>query len=219
MSASADADVEQLRWMRRRVAEDAAAALAARGFPTRIAGDQGEALRAVLEQIPEGATVGFGGSMTLEAIGAVDAVRSGPYRIIDRYRTGSWDETMEAYKRALGADIFLTGVNAITKTGELLCVDSSGNRAAAMIFGPSRVIVVAGVNKVVEDLAAAFARLRRIAPLNCRRLGHKTPCAELGVCVDCMIPERMCNYTAIIHDGLKEKERIRVVLVTEELGF
>jgi len=78
---------------------------------------------------------------------------------------------------------------------------------------------VAGANKVVSDLEAAFARLRRVAPMNCRRLGHRTPCAESGICSDCLTPERMCNYTAIIHHGLKEKERIHVILLAEEIGF
>jgi L-lactate utilization protein LutB len=210
---------EERAWLMLKTAESIVSALSSRGFAARVARDEAEALRMVLELVPEGATVGFGGSMTLEAIGAVEAIRSGPYEMIDRYRTDSWDETMAAYRRALGADVFLTGVNAITSRGELVCIDSSGNRAAAMIFGPARVVIAAGANKVVKDLDEAFARLRRVAPLNCRRLGHKTPCAESGRCEDCMIPERMCNYTAIIHDGLKEKDRIHVVLVAKELGF
>lgn len=213
------AGAEERDWLMLKTAGDLAAALSARGFVAHVARDEAEALGTLLELIPEGATVGFGGSMTLEAIGAVEAVRAGPYDMIDRYRTGSWDETMAAYRRALGADVFVTGVNAITRAGELVCIDSSGNRAAALIFGPARVVVVAGVNKAVEGLDEAFARLRRIAPLNCRRLGHKTPCAETGRCEDCMIPQRMCNYTAIIHDGLKEKDRIHVVVVAKELGF
>lgn len=213
------AGAQERGWLMLKTAEGMAAALRARGFVAQVARDEEEALAATLALIPEGASVGFGGSMTLEAIGAVEAVRSGPYEMIDRYGTRGWEETMAAYRRALGAEVFLTGVNAITRSGELVCVDSSGNRAAALIFGPSRVVVVAGVNKSVEDLDGAFARLRRIAPLNCRRLGHKTPCAESGRCEDCMIPERMCNYTAIIHDGLKEKDRIHVVIVAKELGF
>jgi L-lactate utilization protein LutB len=213
------AGAEEREWLMLKTAGDMAAALSARGFVAHVARNEAEALKAVLGLIPEGATVGFGGSMTLEAIGAVEAVRSGPFKMIDRYRTESWDETMAAYRRALGAEVFITGVNAITRSGELVCVDSSGNRAAAMIFGPARVVVVAGVNKAVGNLDEAFARLRRIAPLNCRRLGHKTPCAETGRCEDCMIPQRMCNYTAIIHDGLKEKDRIHVVVVAKELGF
>jgi hypothetical protein len=210
---------EQREWHNRRTAEAMASALCARGFAARVAADEAEALEAVLALIPEGATVGFGGSMTLEAIGAVEAVRAGPYRMIDRYAATSWDETMDLYRKALSAEVFLSGVNAITRSGELVCVDSSGNRAAALIFGPARVVIVTGVNKSVEGLDEAFARLRRIAPMNCRRLGHKTPCAESGRCEDCMIPERMCNYTAIIHDGLKEKDRIHVVVVAKELGF
>jgi ribosomal protein L37E len=163
--------------------------------------------------------VGLGGSVTLDELGVVDRLRSGPWHLIDRYAAIDWESRMNAYREALLADVFVTGVNAITRRGELVCIDCSGNRVAAMIFGPRRVIVVAGVNKVVEDLDEAFARLRKIAPLNCRRLGHKTPCAETGRCSDCMIPQRMCNYTGIIHDGLKEKDRIHVILIAEDLGF
>ncbi len=213
------AGAEERAWLLRRTAREIVAVLRARGFVAQAVEDEAEALKAALALVPEGATVGLGGSMTLEAIGAVEALRAGPYRLIDRYRTESWDETMAAYRRGLDADVFLTGTNAITRAGELVCVDCSGNRAAAMIFGPRRVVVVAGANKVVEGLDEAFARLRRVAPLNCRRLGHKTPCAESGRCEDCMIPERMCNYTAIIHDGLKEKDRFHVVVVAKELGF
>ncbi len=157
--------------------------------------------------------------MTLAELGVVERLRSGPWRLIDRYRAPDWPATMEAYREAQHADVFVTGVNAITMAGELVCVDSSGNRVSAMIFGPRRLIIVAGVNKIVENLDAAFARLKAIAPLNCRRLGHKTPCAESGVCSDCLIPERMCNYTAIIHHGLKEKDRIHILLLPESLGF
>jgi hypothetical protein len=88
-----------------------------------------------------------------------------------------------------------------------------------MIFGPKKVIIVAGINKIVDGLDEAFARLRTIAPLNCRRLGHRTPCAVSGVCSNCLSTETMCNYTGIIHHGLKEKDRFHILLLAEPLGF
>ena len=210
---------QQAAWLRSRTAMDIALTLRGRGFVAEAFDDRAAALTHLFGLVPDGAKVGLGGSMTLADLGVVDRLRAGPYKLIDRYAAPDWEATMSAYREALLSDVFITGVNAITRAGELVCIDSSGNRVAAMIFGPARVIVVAGVNKVVEDLPEAFARLRRIAPLNCRRLGHATPCAESGRCEDCLIPERMCNYTGIIHHGLKEKDRIHVILLSEELGF
>ncbi|MCE5257335.1 MAG: lactate utilization protein [Spirochaetaceae bacterium] len=210
---------EQSAWMRRKTAADMAEILGQRGFVANAFDDRAAAVEHIFSLIPEGAKVGLGGSMTLDDLGVVERLRSGPWNLIDRYAAPDWEARMNAYREALLSDVFVTGVNAITREGELVCIDCSGNRVAAMIFGPRRVIVVAGVNKVVENLYEAFARLRKIAPLNCRRLNHKTPCAETGRCSDCMIQQRMCNYTGIIHDGFKEKDRIHVVLIAEDMGF
>ncbi|MFA6506904.1 MAG: lactate utilization protein [Treponemataceae bacterium] len=210
---------EQVKWLYRRTVEDMTATMTRIGYICHPADDAAEAARIVYSLIPEGSTVGLGGSTTLSDMGVPDTLRAGPWKLIDRYRTDSWDETMARYREALDADVFLTGTNAITRAGQLVDMDSSGNRVAATIFGPRRVIVVAGANKVVENLDAAFARIRRIAPMNCRRLGHKTPCAESGRCEDCMIPERMCNYVGIVNHGMKESGRFHIVLVAEELGF
>lgn len=210
---------EQVKWLYRRIVADMAATMTRIGYACHPADDAAEATRIVYSLIPEGSTVGLGGSTTLADMGIPEGLRAGPWKLIDRYRTHSWDETMARYREALDADVFVTGTNAITRSGQLVDMDSSGNRVAATIFGPRRVIVVAGANKVVENLDEAFARIRRIAPMNCRRLGHKTPCAETGRCEDCMIPERMCNYVGIVNHGMKEPGRFHLVLVAEELGF
>lgn len=208
-----------LSWQRERLCRAAVDSLSRRGYGARAALSAQEARRMALELIPEGTRIGLGGSMTIDQLGLLDELRSPRYRLIDRYAAADWPQTMSLYREALGAELFLSGVNAITKAGELVFRDSSGNRAAAAIFGPEKLLIVAGVNKLVEDLDEAFARIRRIAPLNCRRLGHRTPCAESGVCEDCLDDQRMCNYTAIIHHGFKEPGRIRIILVAEELGF
>jgi hypothetical protein len=153
-------------WLRRREAADMAGILRGRGFVARAFDDGGEAAEYILSLIPEGSRVGLGGSMTLADLGIVERLRAGPWKLIDRYAAPDWEATMEAYREALRSDVFVTGVNAITRAGELVCTDSSGNRVAAMIFGPGRVVVAAGVNKIVENLDEAFARIRRIAPLN-----------------------------------------------------
>jgi hypothetical protein len=201
------------------IARSMAATLRGRGFVAEAFSDQASALEHLFSLVPEAATVGLGGSMTLAELGVVERLRSGPYRLIDRYRAPDWEATMAAYREALLSDVFITGVNAITRKGELVCIDSSGNRVASMIFGPKKVIIVAGINKIVDGLDEAFARLRTIAPLNCRRLGHRTPCAVSGVCSDCLSAETMCNYTGIIHHGLKEKDRFHILLLAEPLGF
>ena len=210
---------EQIKWKFRRIVADMAESMGRIGYIVHTADTAEEAANLLWPLIPEGSTVGLGGSTTLADMGVPDALRAGNWKLIDRYRTASWEEQMARYREALDADVFVTGTNAITRAGQLVDMDSSGNRVAATIFGPRKVIVVAGANKVVENLDAAFARIREIAPLNCRRLGHKTPCAETGRCSDCMIPERMCNYIGVVNHGMKESGRFHIILVAESLGF
>jgi len=210
---------EQIKWKFRRIVADMAESMGRIGYIVHTADTAEEAANLLWPLIPEGSTVGLGGSTTLADMGVPDALRAGNWKLIDRYRTASWEEQMSRYREALDADVFVTGTNAITRAGQLVDMDSSGNRVAATIFGPRKVIVVAGANKVVENLDAAFARIREIAPLNCRRLGHKTPCAETGRCSDCMIPERMCNYIGVVNHGMKESGRFHIILVAESLGF
>jgi len=210
---------EQIKWKFRRIVADMAESMGRIGYIVHTADTAEEAAALLWPLIPEGSTVGLGGSTTLADMGVPDTLRAGNWKLIDRYRTASWEEQMSRYREALDADVFVTGTNAITRAGQLVDMDSSGNRVAATIFGPRKVIVVAGANKVVENLDAAFARIREIAPLNCRRLGHKTPCAETGRCSDCMIPGRMCNYIGVVNHGMKESGRFHIILVAESLGF
>lgn len=210
---------ELKKWQYRLIAKEMVDILKSRSYSAYYAENLQEARKKVLELIPEGVSVGLGGSTTIKETGLLDTLRNGKYRLIDRYLPMSWEEEVEKYREAQHADYFLTGTNAITRNGELVNVDSSGNRVSAMIFGPKKVIVVAGANKVVEDLGAAMKRLKTIAPLNVKRLGHKAPCAETAKCEDCSVQPRMCNYTTIIHHGMKFEGRITVVLVAEEAGF
>ena len=107
----------------------------------------------------------------------------------------------------------------ITRQGQIVNMDSSGNRVAGIIFGPRQVIIVAGTNKVVDTLDDALKRIKTIAPLNAKRLGHQTPCAETGKCMDCQIPARICNSIGIVNHGMKFDGRITVIMIAEELGF
>lgn len=117
------------------------------------------------------------------------------------------------------ASDYVNGHILVTKNGELVNMDSSGNRVAAMIFGPRKVIIVVGVNKVVDDLDEAFKRLKKIAPMNAIRVKHHAPCVETGKCMNCESKSSVCNYIGIVNNGLKDQGRITVIMVAEELGF
>jgi L-lactate utilization protein LutB len=118
------------------------------------------------------------------------------------------------------ADFFIASSNAVTEDGALVNTDGTGNRIAAMFFGPKKVIIVAGVNKLVPDLEAAMKRIKDVAaPLNAKRLGLKTPCAKTENCYDCSSHERICKITAVMDAPSSHTEKVYVILVGEELGY
>ena len=194
-------------------------ALKKRGFDARYSDSFAEAKEVVIAMIPEGASVAIGGSVTLQDMGMLDELKKDKYNFIDRYAAVPWEETLDRYRQGLLADVLLTSTNAITENGELVNVDCSGNRVAGMIFGPKKVIVVAGVNKIVKDIDAALKRLKEVAPMNCRRINHDTPCRETGVCVDCLSPARMCNAIGIICADVKFGGRTTVIIVPDVGGY
>ena len=199
------------------------AALASRGIELLHASDGRDALRLVLERIPKGATVMNGGSATLEDIGLLDALREGPYKWLRPAiaATNEREERTRRRRQAVTADWLVGGVNAITLSGEIVNVDGSGNRLAGYAFGAGKVILVAGVNKIVPDLAAALDRIRNTAAVQeCRKLEKNTPCAVTGRCDNekCRGPERQCGKILIIENE-KIAGRITLVLIGEALGF
>jgi len=179
-----------------------------------------EAVKMVMDRIPPGSKVGYGGSLTLEELGIKGILKQGNYRFVDRERPGvSAEETFELRRQCLLSDVFLSSSNAITRDGKLVNIDAFGNRVAALAFGPSKVIVVAGINKVVEDLDQAFNRIKNyVTPLHTRRRGWKVPCAQTGSCADCRSPERICGFVSIV-EFQRDKGRITVILVGEPLGL
>lgn len=178
-----------------------------------------DALKKVLEIIPEGASIGWGGSMTLNETGVMDAIKNGKYDIIDREAVSNDDEYKATYARMINADYFLMSTNAITMDGELVNIDGRGNRVAFLIFGPANVIVIAGMNKVVSDVESGYKRVKDIAtPPNTVRLNRNTPCAVNGRCGDCMSPDCICNSTVITRRS-GAPGRIKVILVGEDLGY
>ena len=185
--------------------------------------DGAAAVAYLLSRIPAGATVMNGGSTTLEQIGFLDALKDGPYDWL-RPRVKAVDDPEErtrARRRATIADYFVGGINAITEAGEIVNADGSGNRIAAYAFGAGRLLLVAGVNKIVPDIAAAFERLRNVAAVEeCRHLGASTPCALTGRCDNtaCRGPDRQCGKVLVIENE-RIAGRICVVMIGAALGY
>lgn len=173
----------------------------------------------ILGMIPEGSSIALGGSVTLNQLNIIDTFRSDKYNLFDRYKDVPFTETVEIMRQSLLADYLVTTVNAITKKGELMVTDSTGNRAAAMIFGPRKVIIVVGINKIVENLEEGYCRIKEVAILNAKRINHKTPCTITGACSNCDVKDRICNFTSIIHNGRKFEDRYTILVVPEILGY
>ncbi len=158
-----------------------------------------------------------GGSVTLSELSILDTLKNKDIVYYDRYDSSI--DAKEVFRKAFECDYYITSSNAITEDGQLYNIDGNGNRVAAMIYGPSNVIVVAGYNKVVKDMEAAEKRLQEIAaPANCLRLNRETPCVVTGSCMDCKSPKRICSSFVRIARS-HEKNRIKVILVKEHLGY
>ena len=213
-------DNHQRSWAQT-VAQSIIEQLAKRHMEGSFAADGAQARREILAMIPQGATVMRGGSVTTTSLGLWDEVARLPgVTLLDPYVPGlSKEQALEIRRRGLLADVFITGTNAITLDGRLVNLDGAGNRVAAITFGPAKVILAVGMNKVVTDLDAARERIKRYAaPVNTRRMSYKTPCAVTGLCSECDCPARICNAWSII-EGSLYPGRIHVKLIGESLGY
>ena len=178
-----------------------------------------EALELALSLIPQGDTVGWGGTVTCQQIGLLDAVRNGNFRAIDRDACTTMEEREEAMRKALLADTFLTSANAISLDGQMVNIDGNGNRVAAIVYGPKQAIVVAGMNKVEDNLDAAINRARTVAaPMNQQRFGLPNPCGATGSCGDCKTETCICNHILITRH-CRPVGKIKFILVGEDLGL
>jgi hypothetical protein len=182
--------------------------------------DKPAAVSLLLSLIKPKSSVAWGGSISLARdLGFMDILRKGDYAVIDREAAKTPDEIERVYREAFFADTYLLSANAITIDGKLVNVDGRGNRAAAMIYGPRQVIVVAGCNKICPDLPSAVSRARNeAAPLNTERLSRKTPCRDDGVCHHCLVDDCVCCHTVVTRKSAIAN-RIQVILVGEPLGF
>ena len=191
-------------------------ALEKRGFSVKLCATAQEAKEYLLSAIDPAQSVGFGGSMTLKQMGMDEA-------LISRGNTVHWHWTAEdkegAHRQAAVADVYLTSANALTENGLMVNIDGHGNRVAATLHGPGRVIFVVGKNKLTPNYESAIRRIKNtVCPANARRMSLKTPCAELGYCTDCSGPQRICGATVILEHSLIGYP-MEVVLVDEDLGY
>ena len=193
--------------------------LRSRHYDAYFCETKADALAKALELIPKGATVGWGGAMSAKQIGLLDAVNAGDYNAIDRDKTTTPEERKKAMKSCLLADVFITGANALSLDGQMVNIDGVGNRVAAIVYGPESILVIAGMNKVMDTLEAAVIRARTIAaPMNKQRFPHQTPCEITGTCGDCKSEGCICNQILITRNS-KPAGRIKVILVGEDLGL
>lgn len=193
--------------------------LQSRHFDAYYCANKEEALAKALELIPAGASIGWGGVLSAQQIGLLDAVKAGDYVVFDRESCQTPEEKEQMALRCLSADVFLMGANGLSMDGQMVSIDGTGNRVAALIYGPKSVIVIAGMNKVVDDLEQAYHRARTVAaPMNQQRFGLPNPCTSTGSCADCKCESCICNQIVITRN-CRPAGRIKFILVGEELGL
>ncbi len=176
-----------------------------------------EVLSYLKENIPKGSSIGIGGSVTLTEIGVLSWLTGNEeYHFLDRYHT---DDVSRVFHESLNADVYLMSTNALTEEGELYNIDGNGNRLAALIYGPKKVYVIAGTNKIVKNLEEAVSRVELFsAPENNIRLGKTNPCTKTGQCMHCSTPSTICNQIVTTRRS-GTPGRIHVLLVNEALGY
>lgn len=209
------------KWAYERRIRDLMEVLEEREFDPIYAENADEARKIVMDMIPEGAKIAVGGSVTLNETGILDEIRSPKYNFIDRYNAKDYEDMLNKYREGYYADVLVSSTNAITMEGQLVNIDCTGNRTSQIVFGPKKVIIVAGVNKIVDTVEEGIKRAKKIAPMNARRICHKTPCAadDNIKCKDCRTNARVCNVTSIVDGCHYFPRRITIVLVLEELGY
>jgi len=209
-------DVKQKFYEER--AKKAVEALKKNGFEAFYAPTAQDAVEKVMEIVPEKATVGFGGSVTTRQMNLPQIMKERGHQIFDHY-VGSPEEKAIIRKKQLTCDVFIASSNALTIDGKLVNIDGTGNRVAAMIFGPGHVVLVVGANKITDTLQQALDRAKYIAaPMNTIRLDCNTPCKTTGQCHDCKGETRICNITTII-ERRPSQTPYTVIVVGEELGY
>ena len=190
-----------------------------RGMEAFYCETSAEAVDLAMDLMKDGGTVGMGGAETVKETGLLDAVKNSSLTFIDRSKAQTPEERKAVFLETMGCNYFLMSSNAITIDGELVNIDGNSNRVACLAHGPEHVIILAGMNKVVDDITTGIARTQNVAaPANAQRLNTKTPCKVLGHCGDCHSEDCMCCQIVITRHS-KHPGRIKVILIGEELGF
>ena len=191
------------------------------GFEVVAVPNAEEVGKTVLGLIPPGVDIGLGGSMTLRGLKLDVMLRERGHEVHDHWLSGCEpEEVRRLLRKQISSPVFLTSVNAVTADGKLVNIDNTGNRVAALTFGPEHVIAVVGKNKIVADVHAALFRARsHVAPANAKRKNHKTPCVMDGKCHDCDSPDRLCRVVSVLEKKTRGVGRFTVILVEEDLGY
>lgn len=207
-------------WHNETIGTKVVGALIKNNFQATYCQTKQEAVEQILTLIPADGTVGIGGSWAVGELGLLDKLAAQGNTMFNHGLPDLSAETrMELRRKQLTCDVFLTGTNAVTMDGRLVNTDGIGNRVAAMMFGPKRVVIVVGVNKIVKNIDEAEKRIELYAaPLNNKRLNTVNPCVRTGECMDCQGPTRICNVTTIMNKRPMLTDS-HVVVVGEDLGF
>lgn len=209
-----------LKWVKEQRIERTIKALNDNNMNGYLVNTKEELINKIEELVSKNSVVACGGSMSLFETGVIDHLRSGRYKFLDRYKQGlTLEEINEIFRNSFFADAYFASSNAITEDGKLYNVDGNGNRVAAMLFGPSRVILVVGENKIVKDIDEAIKRNRTIsAPANAKRVNKSTPCTRVGYCMDCKNKDKVCREYTVI-ESQNNKDRIHVIFLKEQIGY
>lgn len=211
---------ENVQWVNEKKIERTISNLEKNNIKGYYAKSNDELINIIKDIAKEGETVSVGGSITLFETKVIDLLRSGRYNFLDRYEDNLTPADLkEIYRKSFYADTYFSSVNAITEDGEIFNVDGNGNRVAAMLYGPDKVILVVGANKIVKNIDEAINRNKCVSgPANAKRLNTKTPCAKVGYCMDCKSDDRICcEYTVIKKQRMAD--RMFVIFINEVLGF
>ena len=208
-------------WKNQKKCEMATQALNRNGFTAIYCPTVQDAFDYIIQEATDAKSIGFGGSLSVIDMALADTLGEMGKEILSHQdHSLAPEERVRIMRSQLTSDLFLTSTNALTLSGILVNIDNSGNRVGSMFFGPKKVIVVAGRNKLVDgSIQNAIDRIKAsAAPLNARRINFKTPCAQTGFCEDCDSPQRICRITTVVERKSPFAD-VRVLVVNEDMGL
>lgn len=212
--------VDYHQWLGEKQAEKCVENLNKHGFKALLFSDASQARTYILKTISDYESFGFGGSDTTRSLDIIEPLKQRQKVVYDHWEKNlSPEASLDIRRNQSACDCFFCSANAISITGEIVNVDGVGNRTNAMSFGPRKVVIVAGINKLTMDIQTALQRVKTVAgPMRAKSLGMQTPCAETGICTDCNSPQRICRITTILHRKPMLTD-MTVIIINEALGF